>query len=131
MSINISGNLYIYISNECMYNVAIQTFMSFTYRYLESPMLINLNKKLQRLHNNVIYQSLFHVFRHLLYNTVTDLLYGTSISILLDRILQWKLSNTDDRKWMPKKKYRLPCWQFSFKIPRRTPLMINMLVFLY
>lgn len=71
-----------------MYNVAIQTFMSFTYRYLESPMLINLNKKLQRLHNNVIYQSLFHVFRQLLYNTVTDLLYGTSISILLDRVLQ-------------------------------------------
>lgn len=72
--------------------------MSFTYRYLESPMLINLNKKLQRLHKNFFYQSLFHVFRHLLYNTVTDLLYGTNISILLDRILQRKLSNTDDCK---------------------------------
>lgn len=61
-----------------MYNVAIQTFVSFTYRYLESPMLINLNKKLQRLHNNVIYQSLF---------TFSDTFFITrSLTFYMERI---------------------------------------------
>lgn len=123
--------------------IRLQTFVSFTYRYLESPIWTNeilfYTKKSTTLTQisslSVCAWRLKTMMRYFSFSDsyfiTLSLTYEMErIFILRDRILRWKLSHTDELKWMPKKSIDLHVDSFLLRYLDTVDVEgINMLAF--
>lgn len=97
--------------------IRLQTFVSFTYRYLESPIWTNEILFYKKKKSTTLTQTSslsvcawrrktmmrYFSFSDSYFITLSLTYDMERIFILDDRIIRWKLSHTDELKWMPKK----------------------------